>query len=58
MHRRHHHALKLTGFGGKERLTENDWPRLVGAMARLESGMNLTEETLNQSYQLYKNEKP
>jgi hypothetical protein len=51
-------CCKLTGFGGKERLTENDWPRLVGAMARLESGMNLTEETLNQSYQLYKNEKP
>ena len=50
-------CCKLTGFGGKERLTENNWPRLVGAMARLESGMNLTEETLNQSYQLYKNEK-
>lgn len=50
-------CCKLTGFGGKERLTESNWPRLVGAMARLESGMNLTEETLNQSYQLYKNEK-
>ena len=50
-------CCKLTGFGGKERLTENNWSRLVGAMARLESGMNLTEETLNQSYQLYKNEK-
>ena len=51
-------CCKLTGFGGKERLTESNWPQLVGAMARLESGMNLTEETLNQSYQLYKNEKP
>ena len=50
-------CCKLTGFGGKERLTESNWPRLVGAMARLESGMNLTEETLNQSYQLYKNGK-
>jgi len=50
-------VCRLTGFGGKERLTEDRWPRLVAAMARLESGMNLTEETLNQSYQLYKNEK-
>ena len=23
-------CCKLTGFGGKERLTENNWPRLVG----------------------------
>lgn len=50
-------VCRLTGFGGKERLTENDWPQLVRAMAVIESGMNLTEETLNQSYQLYKNEK-
>ena len=47
-------CCKLTGFGGKERLTENDWPRLVGAMARLESGMNLTEEQIQQGFRLYR----
>ena len=44
---------KLTGFGGKERLTENEWPRLVQAMALLESGMKLSEETVNKGYKLY-----
>ncbi len=47
-------CCKLTGFGGKERLTENNWPRLVGAMARLESGMNLTEEQIRQGFRLYR----
>ena len=47
-------CCKLTGFGGKERLTENNWPRLVGAMARLESGMNLTEEQIQQGFRLYR----
>ena len=51
-------CCKLTGFGGKERLTENDWPRLVGAMARLESGILLSQEIINQGYKLYKNKKP
>ena len=47
-------VCKLTGFGGKERLTENNWPRLVGAMARLESGMNLTEEQIQEGFRLYR----
>ena len=47
-------VCKLTGFGGKERLTEKDWPQLVKAMARIESGMNLTEKQIQQAYQLYK----
>ena len=47
-------CCKLTGFGGKERLIENNWPRLVGAMARLESGMNLTEEQIRQGFRLYR----
>ena len=47
-------CCKLTGFGGQERLTENNWPRLVGAMARLESGMNLTEEQIRQGFRLYR----
>ena len=48
---------RLTGFGGKERLTEKDWPKLVKQMALLESGMKLSEETVNKGYKLYKNSK-
>ena len=47
-------VCKLTGFGGKERLTENNWPQLVKAMARIESGMSLTEKQIQQAFQLYK----
>ena len=47
-------VCKLTGFGGKERLTENNWPQLVKAMARIESGMKLTEEQIRQGFQLYR----
>ena len=47
-------CCKLTGFGGKERLTENMWPQLVGAMARIECGMNLTEDVILKGFRLYK----
>ena len=46
---------RLTGFGGRERLTEEQWPRLVRAMALIESGAVLSEETIEQGYKLYKN---
>ena len=48
-------VCRLTGFGGKERLTEKDWPRLVGAMAFIESGLLLSPETINKGYSLFKN---
>ena len=48
-------VCRLTGFGGKERLTEKHWPRLVGAMAVVESGMHLSAELLERSYNLYLN---
>ena len=51
-------VCRLTGFGGKERLTEKDWPRLVGAMARIESGLLLSPETINKGYSLFKNLEP
>ena len=44
-----------TGFGGLQRLTEKDWPKLVRAMARQECGAVLSEEIINRSYKLYKN---
>ena len=50
------HVCRLTGFGGLQRLTENDWPRLVRAMALIESGMNLTEDVIQEGFRLY-NEK-
>ena len=43
-----------TGFGGLQRLTEEDWPKLVQAMARQECGTVLEEETINKGYRLYK----
>ena len=43
----------LTGFGGKERLTEAQWPALVKAMALIESRMHLDEGILKTAYNLY-----
>ena len=48
------HVCWLTGFGGKERLTENAWPLLVGAMAFIESGTHISTETIQKGYELYK----
>jgi hypothetical protein len=45
---------KLTGFGGKERLTENEWPRLVQAMARIECGVTLSEDVILKGFRLYR----
>lgn len=45
-----------TGFGGRQHLTEADWPRLVKAMARQESGTTLSEEIINKGFKLYKNQ--
>jgi len=45
---------RLTGFGGKERLTENDWPRLVKQMALLESGITLSEDVIQKGFRLYR----
>ena len=46
-------VCKLTGFGGKERLTEKDWPKLVKAMALIESQMKLSDELLERAWKLY-----
>ena len=48
----------LTGFGGNQRLTEQDWPKLVQAMAKVESGIQLSEETIQKGFALYRKEKP
>lgn len=43
-----------TGFGGCQKLTEGDWPRLVKAMARQESGIELSQQTILRGFYLYK----
>lgn len=48
------HVCVLTGFGGNQRLTEKDWPRLIKAMARMESGMDLDDELIQRAFKLYK----
>ena len=47
------HVCMLTGFGGNQRLTEKDWPRLVKAMARMECGVDLDDETIAKAWQMF-----
>ena len=47
-------VCKLTGFGGKERLTENEWPTLVRAMAYIESSLSLAEATIARGCELFR----
>ncbi len=46
-----------TGFGGNERLTEKEWPKLVRAMARQECGVILDENVIQKGYALYQESK-
>jgi len=43
-----------TGFGGLQRLAEEDWPRLVRAMARQECGITLSEDIILKGFRLFK----
>ena len=43
-----------TGFGGLQRLTEKDWPRLVQAMAKQECGTVLSFELIAKGFKLYR----
>ena len=46
-------VCKLTGFGGRERLAEAQWPTLVKAMAVVESNMLLSQANLEDGWKLY-----
>jgi len=46
-------VCRLTGFGGKERLAEDQLPALVCAMAFVECGAHISKETINKAYSLY-----
>ena len=43
-----------TGFGGHQRLTENDWPRLLQAMARMETGIEISRLEIQKGFELFK----
>ena len=43
-----------TGFGGRQHLTEGDWPLLIKAMARQECGVLLDDKTIARGFCLYK----
>ena len=43
-----------SGLGGLQRLTEEDWPKLVLAMARQECGALLSEDVVQKGFQLYR----
>ena len=47
-------VCQWTGFGGLQRLTEKDWPRLVGAMARQECGAVLDKGVIERGYVLFR----
>ena len=47
-------VCRWSGLAGMQRLTESDWPALVRAMARQETGLCLSEEQINKGYELFK----
>ena len=47
-------VCRLTGFGGKERLVEDQLPALVYAMAFVECGALISKETIQKGFRLFK----
>ena len=47
-------VCRLTGFGGKERLVEDQIPALVCAMAFVECGALISKETILKGFRLFK----
>ena len=45
-------VCRLTSFGGKERLTEKEWPALIKAMAVIESRLSISDETIDAARKL------
>ena len=46
-----------TGLGGLQRLTEEDWPKLVRAMGRQECGALLDEGVIQRGFDLYREDR-
>ena len=47
-------VCRLTGFGGKERLAEDQLPALIYAMAFVECGAPISKETILKGFRLFK----
>ena len=47
------HVCMMTGFGGNQRLTEKDWPKLIKAMAKIECGADLDDEVIGKAWRLF-----
>ena len=47
-------VCRWTGFGGMQRLTESDWPVLVRAMARQETGVELSNSLIEKAFEMFK----
>ena len=47
-------VCRWTGFGGMQRLTESDWPALVRAMARQETGVELSNSLIEKAFEMFK----
>ena len=43
-----------TGLAGMQRLTESDWPALVKAMARQETGIELSNSLIERAFEMFK----
>ena len=42
----------MTGFGGQQALSDRQWPQLVKAMAKIETGMDFSDEIIKRGFEL------
>ena len=47
-------VCRWTGLGGMQRLTEAEWPTLVRAMARQETGVELSNSLIERAFEMFK----
>ena len=47
-------VCRWTGLGGMQRLTESDWPAIVRAMARQETGVELSNSLIEKAFEMFK----
>ena len=47
-------VCRWSGFGGMQRLTESDWSLLVRAMARQETGVELSNFLIEKAFEMFK----
>ena len=50
-------VCRWTGLAGMQRLTESDWPKLIKAMAKQETGVELSNALIERAFEMFKSEK-